>query len=232
MKEKNNGFTLIELLVVVAIIAILMAILLPALGQAREKARLIGCLSNNKQIYIGFANFANANDSLCPDAWVGRGETMSQGNILKYLYKDNKYIDNPYLFKCPSDKNWFQENNKDYRQSYSYWFENGQDTVKLGGPLVDMMVWGHLRTRSIDRVKLLHDGEPWISRDADAGAFTWMGVPVGYRRHYQSRRENTVFHDGHAETRDTHWPDVDKGINWYVGPANWGLLPNEWPNPG
>lgn len=63
---KKNGFTLIELLVVIAIIAILAAILFPVFAQAREKARQITCLSNERQIGLGILQYLEDNDEYYP----------------------------------------------------------------------------------------------------------------------------------------------------------------------
>lgn len=65
-KKSNLGFTIIELLVVSATIALLVAMVLPVLQQAKEKGKAADCINNMRQIYTGFAMFANDTDDYFP----------------------------------------------------------------------------------------------------------------------------------------------------------------------
>ncbi len=73
--QRKHAFTLIELLVVIAIIAILAAILFPVFAQAREKARAITCVSNEKQISLGIAMYVQDYDEYYPQSQYGGGST-------------------------------------------------------------------------------------------------------------------------------------------------------------
>jgi prepilin-type N-terminal cleavage/methylation domain-containing protein len=103
---KKRAFTLIELLVVIAIIAILAALLLPALGRAKSSAKRIACVSNTRQISVAIHLYAD-----------DHGDVISYfTNDIYYAYKD---VVLPYLatgntssnlavFACPADESFYQ----------------------------------------------------------------------------------------------------------------------------
>ena len=94
----RKGFTLIELLVVIAIIAILAAILFPVFAQAREKARAISCVSNEKQIVLSWSMYTQDYDETVLPYTVGGGSFTS---AFPWTYILQPYIKNYQVYKCP-----------------------------------------------------------------------------------------------------------------------------------
>jgi prepilin-type N-terminal cleavage/methylation domain-containing protein/prepilin-type processing-associated H-X9-DG protein len=118
-KTSSNGFTLIELLVVIAIIAILAAMLLPALAKAKERAQSIKCVSNMKQLDLGWTMYSGDNNERLVSNWVlasnpnvSPPESWVGGNMQVFTDATNvtwiqncrlyAYNPNPGIYQCPS----------------------------------------------------------------------------------------------------------------------------------
>jgi prepilin-type N-terminal cleavage/methylation domain-containing protein/prepilin-type processing-associated H-X9-DG protein len=89
-RRKSAGFTLIELLVVIAIIGVLIALLLPAVQQAREAARRAQCKNNLKQIGLALANYTDAFRTF-PPGWDPHGAGWT-AHILPYIEQEALYM--------------------------------------------------------------------------------------------------------------------------------------------
>jgi prepilin-type N-terminal cleavage/methylation domain-containing protein len=111
-RRKTSAFTLIELLVVVAVIALLIAILLPSLGRARERAKRSACLAKLHQLHLALACYAEENNDQVP---VGYRSASKQFNSMVYsttaggqwvlfglLHRAN-YLPAPRVLYCPSE---------------------------------------------------------------------------------------------------------------------------------
>jgi prepilin-type N-terminal cleavage/methylation domain-containing protein len=129
-KEFRKGFTLIELLVVISIIALLIGILLPALGRARDSALQSTSLSNLRQISAGLGAYAGD--------WNDRQPTLipddaCQANLPSCVADSDSYIDK---IGCPAQPILGWMNDGGGRALWGYWIGNGSDSdCSFGNPV-------------------------------------------------------------------------------------------------
>jgi len=225
---RRKGFTLVELLVVIGIIALLIAILMPVLGRAREQANWIKCLSNLRQVGQAFMQYCNNNKGRYPVAGANRNDNdwiFWEGAVPGATAPDltERHLDksmiapylgipvNPEVLRCPSDP-------LDPLRRYQYSYSSNYLFTRL-----PYMATGYEDTNSFQPLRITEVANASMkillidesSTTADDGCWAWMSQ-LGLDQNLISNRHmkrqelrdmrtdpnagsgNACFADGHA----------------------------------
>ncbi len=220
MKSREKRFTLIELLVVIAIIAILASMLLPALNQAREKAKEIKCKANMKQIGLAFVMYNADNNGFFPRLWGPypgySGSLFWMGSIAKYVHVDPASQPNAKMskvFDCPSNT----VNNPAHRDAmtyaavappagyiwsyaYHYWLQVGYWNAKN-----TQVKWPSKTMVAVESL-----GSNGVS---PYGTVAGQNLPGN--RHNNGKRATVAFIDGHVGSDDANNINANIGNTYY-----------------
>ncbi|MBQ7401812.1 MAG: type II secretion system protein [Lentisphaeria bacterium] len=227
----RSAFTLIELLVVIAIIAILAGMLLPALNNAREKARSVDCTSRLKQCATTLLTYADSNESYLPKVnedgsgyWYS-AVALEMGYVQKrsdYSHSDEaKSGGKNSILRCPSDSA-----GDDGKSLPNYGINMRNSTEPSGG-------WTALEARKIVKVKspsqvmMISDSFGNSASKSKVGA---GGPSMAFRFHPQCNAVMTYFEDFARHSDGLNSAMVDGHVQYFKR-AQWQYATRVWEDP-
>jgi prepilin-type N-terminal cleavage/methylation domain-containing protein/prepilin-type processing-associated H-X9-DG protein len=243
----GRAFTLVELLVVIAIIGVLMALLLPTLGKAKSKAQGTACLSNLKQLAIGWiAYIGDNNEKLMQNgsgrSWIGNGY-LSWGpdapNTNTALLLDSKlaamadYVKSAGVYKCPADRYQSAMNpgprirsvsmNGTLNNKPTFINQTGR-TYFTARKQSDLATPGpaNIFVFLDEHADSIDDGIYMVNPGYPAGQQRWRNLPASYH----NGAGTFVFADGHGESHK--WLETG-GDNKTVYPVTMAGTPSNQP---
>ena len=213
--QKSSIFTLIELLIVFAIIAILAALLLPALNTARETAKMSSCSSNLKQVMLAALQYSDDFKGIMMRySLAAGGKTWSEflvGNTGGTAYVPKK------LMVCPANKSkdedynpWFTYGTYDRRYRGSTDISRYEENLPETGDYCHDIDWNNSgynfkKMKAPSRIPLILDSECTALRSSGAGRNYWgirpdvtsdnAGAAICH-----NKRANAAFGDGHVKS--------------------------------
>lgn len=201
--RKKNDFTLIELLVVIAIIAILAAMLLPALNNARNTAKRIACVNVQKQFGLANEFYSDDNNNYCIPAVGDNKIWCAQPGFRDALKLKEDTVNSNYTaridFICPNAAYDLAHPQSPGR--FLLFWSYGMNYTNLGYDSHGYIIWTRLKVKKPSGKMYMADGVDWIIQQANWNTYTGEGITGSTaiaNRH--NKRCNVLFFDGHVDT--------------------------------